>query len=265
MAVTVEDARAMVRATEEAGVKLMIAYRLHFEEANLTAMARTQDGTIGRPKLFSSVFSHQVRPGDIRTRDELGGGGLLDLGVYPINAARHLFRDEPIEVLAVAPPSNDPRFRDVDETVSAILRFPRGEVAQFTISQGAAAVSSYRVVGTEGDLRVDQAYEYTEDIDLVVTRGGKSEHSTFPRRDQFAAELLYFAGCIRDDAEPEPSGEEGLCDLRVVEAIAESLRTGRGVELPHHQRARRPDLSQSIHKPPAPAVKPVNAPAPSLD
>lgn len=92
MATTVEDCQAMCRSTGTAGFKLMIAYRLHFEEANLRAIRRIRSGEIGEPRIFSSVVSRQVRPGDIRTRDDLGGGALFDAGIDCLNAARYLSR-----------------------------------------------------------------------------------------------------------------------------------------------------------------------------
>ena len=135
MATTVADCQAMIDVCQQNDVKLMIAYRLHFEESNLRAMQVVRQGQLGDVQLFTGVLTHQVRPGDIRTRDEVGGGALLDLGVYPINAARYIFDQEPIEVFAFANFGRDPRFSDVDETVTALLRFPDGRLANFEVSQ----------------------------------------------------------------------------------------------------------------------------------
>ena len=264
MATSVADCEAMIHSAKAHRLKLMIAYRLHFEEANLRAVELVQGGTLGTPKVFTSEFSHQVRPGDIRTKQEDGGGGLLDLGVYPINAARSLFRDEPIEVMAMSPPVTDARFDGVDETTTAILRFPRGQIAQFTVSQGAAAASSYRVLGTSGELRVDNAFEYTGEIVHYLTLDEKTRKQSYPKRDQFAPELVYFSSCLLQNMEPEPSGEEGLADIRVVRAIMESVRTGRAVSLAPFHRTLRPGLGQAIHKPPIREPKTVDAPSPSM-
>jgi predicted dehydrogenase len=263
MASSVADCEAMIAVTSARRLKLMIAYRLHFEEGTLSAIDLVQKGKLGQVVLFSSVFSHQVRPGDIRTRLDLGGGGLFDLGVYPINAARSLFADEPNEVIALVPPIQDARFQGVDETTSVLLRFPLGEIAQLTVSQGAASVSNYRVVGSEGDLRVEPAFEYVDAIKHYLTIDGKTHETTFDRSDQFAPELIYFSRCILDDLEPEPSGEEGLADVRVVEAALESARTGKAVKLSPFLRSARPGLSQVIKKPPVREQKTVNAPSPS--
>jgi predicted dehydrogenase len=263
MATTVEDCQAMVAATRAAGVKLMIAYRLHFEEANLTAIDRIRKGEIGDPRIFSSIFSQQVREGDIRTSADTGGGALLDMGVYCINAARYLFREEPVEVHAIQVRGVDPRFHGVDETTTAILRFPGGRLAQMTASQAAGDVSEYRLVGTKGNIRLDPAYEYAGRLREYVTVNDSTDETRYSRRDQFAPELIYFSDCILGNAEPEPSGEEGLCDVRVLEAIETSARTGQRVALEPVERESRPNMRLEMKRPPVRKVEPVHAPGPS--
>jgi predicted dehydrogenase len=263
LAVTVEDCEAMIRVTREFGVKLMVAYRLHFEEANLRAIERIQAGEIGDPRIFSSIFSHQVRDGDIRTRESLGGGALFDMGIYCVNAARYLFRQEPIEVFAQQVVGSGERFREVDEMTSAILRFPDNRMAQMTASQGAADISEFRVVGTKGDIRLDPAYEYSGELREFVTVGGKTKEKTYSKRDQFAPELVYFSECILQDKEPEPSAEEGLADVRIIQAMIRSAKTGAKVELPRTERSVRPDASLQMKKPPVKKVNAIHAPSPS--
>lgn len=264
MAPTVADCEAMIAVCREHRVKLMIAYRLHFEAANLQAIEALKDGKIGDPRMFSSLFTQQVRPGDIRTRRELAGGALLDLGVYPINAVRYLFREEPTEVLAAVSSSGDARFDGVDETTTAILRFASGRVAQLTVSLGGSSAGYYRVVGTEGDLHAEPIYDYEQGLELAITTEGKRSEQKFPKRDQFAPELLEFSRCVLEDREPEPSGEEGLADLRVVEAIFESARSGRAVQLPPWSRAQRPDATQEHKRPPVDPPEPIRAPSPTI-
>ena len=263
MAMTVDDCEAMIRATEEHGVKLMIAYRLHFEQANMKAVERIGRGTIGEPLFFSSVFGHQVREGDIRTRDDLGGGALFDVGVYCVNAARYLFRAEPEEALATQVFGADERFPDVDATTTVVLRFPEQRIAQFTASQASADVAEFRVIGTKGDLRLEPAYEYAGPRKEYLTVDGETKQTTHPKSDQFAPEIVHFSQCIIDDVEPEPSGEEGLADARVLEAIVQSARTGRVVKLPSFTRRQRPSIQQAMKKPPVPKVRTVHAPSPS--
>ena len=226
MAHNAADCEAMIRVCDEHRVKLMIAYRLHFEQANLKAIELVKSGAIGKPRIFSSEFTQQARPGDIRTQADMAGGALYDTGVYCINAARYIFRDEPIEVTAFLTRGTDPRFTQVEEMGAVLLRFPEGRLAQFVTSQGASSVSTYRVIGTSGDLRMEPAFDYTKELMHHLTIEGRTREARFSRRDQFAPEVEYFARCILEDLEPEPSGREGLADIRVLEAIFESARTG---------------------------------------
>src|SRR5687768_12271331 len=115
MAVTVEACRRMIAACRENRVKLMIAYRLHFEEINLAVVDLVRRGRIGEPKFFNSSFSMRVRNGNIRTDPHLGGGTLYDIGVYCINAARYLFRAEPTEVSALSVNSGAANVSQIDE------------------------------------------------------------------------------------------------------------------------------------------------------
>jgi predicted dehydrogenase len=250
MAVTEKECRAMIQAAERAGIKLMIAYRLHFEEANMTAVRIVRSGKLGNPRFFTSSFSMQVRPDNIRTDKEKGGGTLYDIGIYCINAARYLFGAEPTEVFAFSSANKkDPRFKEIDEMTSALLRFPDGRLAAFSSSFGAADVASYRVVGTKGDVRLDQAYEYVYPIELYVTVKGKTRKQTFRKRDQFAPELDYFSSCILNNQAPEPSGTEGIADVRVIEALYRSAKRRRAVKIEPVRQTKRPSLKQTKHRP----------------
>ncbi|MGH7833043.1 MAG: Gfo/Idh/MocA family protein [Candidatus Binatia bacterium] len=251
MAVTEKQCQAMIQAARKNRVKLMIAYRLHFEEANMKAVEIVKSGKLGDPRIFDSVFSMQVKKGNIRTREELGGGTLYDIGIYCINAARYLLQDEPTEVFAYsAAGKNDPRFKEIDEMTSAVLRFPKDRLAAFTSSFGAADLASYRIAGTKGDLRVEPAYEYAMALGLQLTIDGKARSSKFRKRDQFAPELLYFSDCILKNREPEPSGEEGLADVRVIRALYRSAATGRPVKVRRVAIKKRPTLDQEMRRPP---------------
>ena len=249
MAVTVDECRRMIRACRDHRVKLMIAYRLHFEEINLRAVDLVRRGRIGEPKFFNSSFALTVRPGDIRTRKKMGGGTLYDIGVYCINAARYLFRAEPDEVMAISVNSGTAKLDEIDESTGALLRFGKERVAAFVTSFNAADVGSYRIVGTKGDLHVDPAYEYAEGLGYELTVNGTTTRHRIGKRDQFAAELLYFSDCISRDRVPEPSGEEGLQDVRIVQALYESARTGNAVRLPPFERSKRPSGRQRITRP----------------
>lgn len=250
MALTKEDCIDMIKAADEHDVKLMIAYRLHFDEANLKAVEIVQSAQLGEPRIFNSFFTMQVEEGNIRLDKKLGGGTLYDIGVYCINAARYLFQDEPIEVFALSANNGEKRFKEVDEMTTGILRFPAERLATFTTSFGAADLSVYQVIGTKGNLLVDRAYSYTEERKHAVTVNGKTERLSFPKRDQFAAELLYFSDCILNGEDPEPSGIEGLNDVQIIQALYRSAESGKPVELDIPDRQRRPTIEQSIKRPP---------------
>jgi predicted dehydrogenase len=252
MAVTQEECRAMMKAAEQNAVKLMIAYRLHFEAGNLEAMEIAKSGRLGDLRFFTSEFSQQVAEENVRVSEtaQKGGGSVYDMGVYCINAARYLFQSEPIEVSAVsARKGDDDRFLRVEEMASVTLRFPEERLATFTCSFGAAHVGRYSLFGTKGILRADPAYGYALPIEHQIEIGGKTKNKSFPKRDQFAAELLYFSDCILKDKDPEPSGYEGMLDVRVIEAIYESVRTGRSVRLGPQTDKKKPNLRQEIRRP----------------
>jgi glucose-fructose oxidoreductase len=251
MAVTTDECRDMIAAVRSNKRKLMIAYRLHFEKSNLDAVHIAKRGKLGELRFFTSEFAQQVVARNIRLTEpaEKGGGPVYDMGVYCINAARYLFRSEPTEVLATSASAGDPRFRLAEEMTSAIIRFPGERLASFTASFGAADVGRYTVIGTKGTLTADPAYHYSEPLGLNIETGGKPHKKRYPKRDQFAAEITYFSECILKNRQPEPSGEEGLADVRVIEAIYESVRSGRVARLPRFSKKDRPSLAQEIHRP----------------
>ena len=249
MAVTSRECERMIAACRAGGVKLMIAYRLHFEELNLAVADLVRRRRIGEPKFFNSSFSLRVRHGNIRANAALGGGTLYDIGVYCINAARYLFRSEPTEVMAISVNSGAANVREIDESTGAVMRFEGGRVATFVTSFNATDVGAYRIVGTKGKVRVDPAYEYAGGLGYALTVGGRTVRKRVGKRDQFAPELLYFSDCIRRDRIPEPSGEEGMQDVRIVEALYESARTKKAVAVPPLRKAKRPTSRQRIVRP----------------
>jgi predicted dehydrogenase len=264
MAVTEDECERMERAARQggkngSGVKLMVAYRLHFERANLEAIAVARSGRIGEPRQFSSTFTMQVVPDNIRAKSELGGGVLYDIGIYCINAARALFADEPLEARAIAAGA----LGDVEESVGVLLRFPNERIASFVCSFGSAKVSQYRVVGTKGDLLVDPAYEYAAPLEHKLTIDGEAAERRFAKRDQFGPELLYFSDCVLQNRDPEPGAAEGLADVRVIRALYRSAQSGQAVELAPYEKRERPSLEQEIRRPPIDKPKIVHAQAPS--
>jgi predicted dehydrogenase len=246
MAVTVDECQRMITACRKARVKLMVAYRLHFEPMNLAAIDLARRGRLGELKFFNSSFSMRVRTGDIRTQRAYGGGTLYDIGVYCINGARNLFRAEPTRVSAVSTNSGLASLSEVDETTAATLQFGNDRIASFVTSFNAADVGAYRIVGTKGELHADPAYEYAESLSYTLTIDGKTIRKKVPKHDQFGAEIVYFSDCILKDRQPEPSGEEGLQDVRIVQALYQSAKSGHPVAIRPFRKAKRPTGRQKI-------------------
>ena len=238
LATSVADAVAMIAAAKEAGVFLMTAYRLHNEPGTLAVLDHIRNGAIGTPLIFQAIFSFQMASGNHRLRAEHWGGPLQDVGVYCVNAARHVFTEEPIEAMAaVTEPKHDLRFAEIEASIAVTLRFRSGGLAQFVASFGAAAVDNFRVVGSKGDLELDPAFKFEVATKMRLRRDGVSEEITFPQIDHFGAQTAYFSHCIMTGTPPEADGEEGLADMRALIAIETAAKTG---------------LPQPIHSPPRP-------------
>jgi glucose-fructose oxidoreductase len=252
MAVTAKDCEQMIQAAKKARVRLMVAYRLHFERATLEAIKIARSGQLGGVRFFSSDFSMQVSEDNIRLQRKHGGGPLFDIGIYCINAARYCLGEEPIAVWATATRSRDRRFREIDETVFGAMRFGDEKLASFTCSFGSADRSTFTLAGTKGSLTLDPAYEYAEGLSLVVRSGGRERRRDFAKRDQFAAELTYFSDCIINGHDPEPSGKEGLIDVRIIESMMRSIKTGRWVAINVPKRRHRPSMRQEKRMPAVP-------------
>ena len=242
LATSEDEALAMIEAARAANVFLMTAYRLHNEPGTVAVLEHIRASAIGRPLLFQSMFSFQSPLQNHRLKAKAWGGPLQDIGVYSINAARHIFAEEPVEAMAMAHrPADDPRFGEVDATIAATLRFPSGGLAQFVASFGAAAIDSYRVVGTSGDLELDPGFRFETATRLRLRRDGMTTETQFPHIDHFGAQVAYFSDCIAAGTPPEADGEEGLADMRVLRAIERAAATGIPQVISTPARSRRPN------------------------
>jgi predicted dehydrogenase len=160
-----------------------------------------------------------------------GGGSLMDIGIYSLNASRYLSGEEPIEVNAMMYSTpGDPRFKEVEENINFQLRFPSGVLANCTSSYGYFHQSHFRVVGTEGLLELDPASWYSG-LRMKVHRGNTIEERELAVVDHFAAEMDHMSECVMQNKEPLTPGEEGLRDLTIMTAIYEAAQTGKTVEL----------------------------------
>lgn len=265
MAVTVEDCLSMIQAANRNHIQLMIGYRLHFEAANIEAIRLVQSKRIGDLKLFQSAFTLQVKDmHNIRLSEvEKGGGPLYDIGIYCINAARNLFKAEPKEVFAMAASGKDARFKKTDESISVVMKFPEERMCTFSISFGAFSCSEFDIIGTKGKIRLEKAYNYSSSMRLKIYEDKKTITKKYSRRDQFAPELIYFSDCILKKKRPEPSGEEGLADIKIIEAILLSIDLSSPIKLEEINKKITPSEKQKITRPLFPRPKLFHVTTPS--
>ncbi|RZA08246.1 MAG: Gfo/Idh/MocA family oxidoreductase, partial [Proteobacteria bacterium] len=161
MEVTTAKCREIMAAKEESSAKLMVAYRLHFEPATLSTIDMIRRGELGEVNIFSSAFCQMVDPENHRTKHGIEAGPLFDMAPYPINAARYVFSDEPTEVVsAVGMRHPEAGLGDLDDTISATLRFPGNRLAQFVVSYYGSTVDSFFAVGTKGSVQMNPGFGY---------------------------------------------------------------------------------------------------------
>src|ERR1017187_2026295 len=162
MSTNVAEAESMIAACKAANVKLMIAYRCHYEPTNLKAVRLIREGALGQVQAIESSFGLNIAPGEWRLSKKLAGGGpLFDVGIYSLNACRYLTGEEPQDIAAYASVmDHDGRFNEVEENVSWTMKFPSGIVASCNTTYGAPMDGFFRVHGSKGWLEVDQAFVY---------------------------------------------------------------------------------------------------------
>jgi predicted dehydrogenase len=225
MATNVAECEEMITTCKAARVKLMIAYRCHYEPTNLKAVKLIRDGALGQVQAIQSAFGFNIRAGEWRLSKKLAGGGpLFDVGIYSLNACRYLTGEEPQELAAYASViDHDGRFNEVEENVAWIMRFPSGIVASCATTYGAPMDGYFRVHGTKGWLEVESAFVY-EGLRLRGNFSGTTLDEPNPARDpsHFQAEAEHFSHCIQNGLEPTSPGEEGLRDLRYITQIYKS-------------------------------------------
>lgn len=234
MATSVADGEAMIAACKAAGRKLMIGYRSRFEPHNLDAIALARSGALGPVRTI--VADHGWTASDAsmwRVKKALSGGGsLMDIGIYSLNAARYLTGEEPVAVNAMeSTDRSNPVFAEVEDTINFQLLFPSGATAN-CVSTYSANCNRYRVSGPKGWVEIDPATSY-EGQAMRANLDGQAKPRTPQKlaKSQFAGQLDHLSECILTGREPIVPGEEGLKDLRIIEAIYRSAREGRTVRL----------------------------------
>jgi predicted dehydrogenase len=237
MATSAADCQAMISACRQANRKLMIAYRSQYEPMDRMIVKMVQQGKLGPLREFIAGNSQNVGdPSQWRLKKALAGGGALpDIGLYALNAARFLSGEEPVEVMATTmKPDNDPRFKEVEESVHFVLRFPSGFTATCMASYGSHESRFFRLQGPQGWAGMDPAFGYNglrlQHGALVDGRNAVTEITIDPN-NQFAREIDHMSQCVINNTTPHTPGEEGLQDQRIMEAIYESARTGAAVKI----------------------------------
>jgi predicted dehydrogenase len=226
MATSVEDSRAMIEACDSARKKLMIAYRCQYEPAHLRAIELIREGKLGSIQSIESAFGFPIAPNEWRLDKKLAGGGpLMDVGIYCLNASRYLTGEEPSEVAGFSSViDQDGRFAQVEETLSWTMKFSKGTLASCSCTYGSSMPGYFRVRGSKGTMLMEPAFNYDKTHLSVQFVGGEKVDMTPDEPDpaQFLREADYMADCILQNQEPKTSGREGLRDMELMARIYRS-------------------------------------------
>ena len=227
------ECQQMIDAAKKADRKLMVAYRCRYETYNREAIRIARSGELGPTQMILSDTGFAIGdPSQWRLNKKLAGGGsMMDIGIYALNASRYLSGEEPTEVNAMLYSTpNDPRFKEVEEHVTFQLRFPSGILANCTSSYGYFHQSHFRVMGTDARLCMDPATWYSG-LRMWIERGNTIEEKELPVVDHFASEMDHMSDCVMQNRQPLTPGEEGLRDITLIKAVYESARSGKTVKV----------------------------------
>jgi predicted dehydrogenase len=233
MANTPKDCEEMIAACRAANRKLMVAYRCRYEPYNNELIKLARGGDLGKIRLVVTDHGFNIGdPAQWRLNKALAGGGsLMDIGVYGLQATMYTTGEVPTEVNAVEfTDRSDPRFKEVEDMINFQLRFPSGALAHCTSSYGHAGVNRIRVIGTKSWAELEPATSYTG-LRMRVKIGNRIEERDLPQRDHFAGEMDHLSDCVMQNKDVLTPGEEGLRDLRIMMAIYEAARSGKTVKI----------------------------------
>jgi glucose-fructose oxidoreductase len=232
MAVSVKECQQMIDAAKCAGKRLQIGYRMHWDAPTLACIDAMRQGRIGPIQIIVAETGFTIGdPTQWRLNKKLAGGGcLMDIGIYSLSAARYLTGEEPTEVFAhTYQNTDDEHFKQVEQHCDFQLKFPSGVLAS-CVSSYNTNLNRYVVHGHDGDcvLQPGQAYVGTK---FYMNSGRGLELVDVPPADQFVGEMDGFAQALAGTAPFKATGEEGLQDMRIIEAIYESARTGKSMRI----------------------------------
>jgi predicted dehydrogenase len=233
MANTPAECQQMIDAGKKANRKLMVAYRCRYEPYNQTAIRIARSSELGPTQMVLADAGFSIGdPNQWRLTKKLGGGGsLMDIGIYALNASRYLTGEEPSEVNAmIYSTPGDPRFKEVEEHVTFQLRFPSGILANCSSSYGYFQQSRYTVMGTQARLIMDPATWYSG-LRMFIERDNVMEQHQLPDVDHFSSEMDHMSDCVMQNKEPLTPGEEGLKDLTIIQGIYEAAQRRSTVKL----------------------------------
>ncbi len=231
MATTLADCRAMIEACRSNNVKLMIAYRCQYHPSHLRAIELIRSGAVGKVLAIESAFGFDIKPGEWRLNKRMAGGGpLVDVGIYALNASRYLTGESPGHIKANASViDHDGRFTQVEENDGWTVEFPSGIVASCNTTYGGLMNGFFRVHATKGWIYMD-GFNYSGMHLTALLASGKQidQPDPIPSPGQFTLEADYFADCVWANREPKTGGDEGLRDMTAISRIYESagLRLG---------------------------------------
>lgn len=232
---TADRAARLVDACDDAGVRLMTAYRMQLDPVTRRLREVVARGGIGEPQRATGDFTADVLGGD-RGPDQwrldarlAGGGAMADVGVYPLNTARFLTGDDPLAVSATTR-SPDAAFDGVDQHVDFRCEFD-GWVGDFSASFSGHPNDSLELLGSDGRIAVRSAYVPGPDREATVETPEGTLELSGADADETVEEFDYFAHALLTDGDIEPDGADGLADLRALAAVYESAASGSRVEL----------------------------------
>jgi predicted dehydrogenase len=228
LSLSVKEAKTLLAARDRTGVKMGEAFMVKTHPQWLRTQEVIRSGTIGELQSAVCVFSYFNRdPGNVRHKVEWGGGGLLDIGCYPITMSRFIFAEEPTRVAGVL--RRDPDF-GTDRLSSAILEFPSGQ-SIFTCSTQSAYFQRMHFLGASGRVEVEIPWNAPNDrpcrIFISDTTAGAPKVEEFPIVDQYTIQGDEFSRAIRGEREVPVPLEDAIKNMAVIEAIFRAAESGR--------------------------------------
>jgi predicted dehydrogenase len=222
ISVTVKQAQEMIAACKAAGVKLYVGYRMHFEPYTRELIRMRQTGELGKIMHVNAYFGFKSGdPNQWRLKKALAGGGaLMDVGIYCINAARYATGEEPVWISAEESKTDPVKFKEVDETITWQMGFPSGAIAACATTYNFNNFERLYVVGEKGFVELSPAYGYGP----IKGRTHKGEMSWDTSKMHQTWQMDGMANAILNGGPDfNATGEEGLRDMKIIEAIYQSI------------------------------------------